>query len=250
MIVGDQIKLLESRLTAVETSFNQVLAENVELKQTLANIQAELTQLKSYCETRQIGSSTLLDQQEINSNIVIRGVEVNDNTSTAELTNVYEGIRTHLGISDISELAPVSVSLIPSHSSKPNSSLRPIKVALQSTSAKIKFLQVRRTKKDIVQSDIGIASNSKRPVLITEQLTRSNQELLYQARSLREHGNFKFVWSKNGEVFGRHKPNSRVIKIVDKAHVNHLREQLGLPPLSNYGRLLTAESDQPSANNS
>lgn len=238
-ISEEKIKSLEARLAALEVSLNALVDENAELKLTVTILQSEVSQLKDQSVQRQLSSenTTSSNQQEINTNIVIRGVDVNDNTPADELTAIFEGIRNHLGISGIAELTPVSVSLIAPKTSKPNSAFRPIKVVLPSVDAKVKFLQIRRTKKDIVQSDIGISSHPNRPVLITEQLTRTNQELLFQARSLRERGNYKFVWSKNGEILARHKPNSKVIKILDTAHVNSLRKELNLEPVSNNGRL-------------
>lgn len=251
----EKIRNLESRLSALETSFNQLSTENATLRETVVNLQSELSQLRDQNERPRPSNNptenrSALDQQEINSNIVIRGIDVNDSTPAADLTAIYEGIRSHLGVSDIAELDPVSISLVSPNTAKPDSSLRPIRVVLSSVESKIKFLQVRRIKKDIVQSDIGLANNSKRPILITEQLTRSNQELLFQARSLREGGNFKFVWSKNGEVFARYRPNTRVIRIIDKTHVNNLRTELNLEPLSDYGRLYPRTTHQSSANDS
>lgn len=171
------IKSLESRLNAVETSSNQMVAENIELKQAVERLQTEVNELKAQHDIHRLTTSPTNciisgAQQEVNPNIIIRGIETDNNTSAADLMNIYEGIRAHPGIADIPDLAPVSVSLLSSNAAKPNSTLRPIKVVLPSVAAKTKFLQVRRTKKDIVQADIGITSNSKRPVLITEQLTR------------------------------------------------------------------------------
>lgn len=255
VILEEKIRTLELRLSSIETSFNQLLTENAKLRESVVNLQSEFSQLKDQNELPRPShtpteNTIALDQQQINSNIVIRGIDVNDSTPVADLTAIYEGIRSHLGVSEIAELAPVSISLISPNIAKPDSSLRPIRVVLSSVEAKVKFLQVRRIKKDIVQSDIGLANNSKRPILITEQLTRSNQELLFQARSLREGGNFKFIWSKNGEVFARHRPNTRVIRIIDKTHVNNLRSELNLEPLYDYGRLHPRTTLQSAANDS
>lgn len=73
-------------------------------------------------------------------------------------------------------------------------------------------------------------------MIISEELTRSNQELLYQARSLRIRGNYKFVWSCNGQVLARFRKKSKVVRIVDTAHVNFLRAQVNLDPLPENGR--------------
>lgn len=207
-------------------------------------------QVKSRNDQTRLLTESTSEQQEINSNIVIRGVDVSVNSTAAELTTIYERIRNHLEISDVTEFNPTSISLLPSNTSKLHSSLRPIRVTLSSVAAKVKFLQVRRIKKDIIQTDIGIANHSKRPILITEQLTRTNQELLFQARSLREGGNYKFVWSKNGEVFARYRPNTKVIKIIDTSHVNNLRAELNLESLSHNGRLLTSTTHQRFLDNS
>lgn len=241
----NRLTALESRLVTVETSFERLAAENTDLRETISNLKLELQQLKSRNEPRVPVQAS--DQQEINSNIIIRGVDVSANTTTSELAKVYEGVRNHLEISELPEFDPISISLLPSNAARPNASCRPIKITLSSVAAKVKFLQVRRIKKDICQSDIGINNNSRRPLLITEHLTRTNQELLFQARSLREGGNCKFVWSKNGEIFARFKPNSKVIKISDTLQVNQLRAELNLEPLSNHGRLLPSTTQQPVA---
>lgn len=93
---------------------------------------------------------------------------------------------------------------------------------------------MRRVKKTISQADIGINSSISHPILVSEELTRSNQELLFQERSLRSQGNYKFVWSFNGQVLARYRQGSKVIRIIDSTHVNELREGLSLEPISDY----------------
>lgn len=255
--LSDSVRSLESRLSALEALVSQLTSENSDLRQTVTNLQTEVTLCKNQAEHHQTSttaittpeSNILLDQQDLNSNIVIRGVDAKIDTPESDLIAVYEGIRAHLDITDVADLAPVSVTVLPSNPTKNNSSSRPIRVQLQSAAAKTKFLQIRRVKKDIFQSDIGINNASRRPILISEQLTRSNQELLFQARSLREQNNFKFVWSTNGQILARHKQNTKVIRIIDSAHVNHLRSALNLPTLSEYGRLCTSTTGQHDSNN-
>lgn len=250
----DAVSSLEPRLTALEALITKLSAENSELLQTVNNLQLELTQFKNQIEQQRAAVSSTennisLDQQELNTNIVIRGVEVKEDTPTSELLAVYEGLRSHLNISNEADLLPVSVSVLKSNSAKPNTSIRPIRVQLPTVAAKAKLLQVRRVKKDIHPSDIGLNSASRRPILISEQLTRSNQELLYQARSLRGQDKFKFVWSTNGQILARQKENSKVIRIIDCAHVNRLRAEFHLEPLPEHGRLHTSTTIQHDSNN-
>lgn len=228
-------KTLESRVTALEALVSQLTSENSDLRQLVSSLQLEVAQCKDRVEQHRTATTSSennisLDQQELNSNIVIRGVEVKEDTPESELLAVYEGIRSHLNISEESDLAPVSVSVLSSNPAKSNN-FRPFLVQLPTVAAKVKFLQIRRIKKDILLSDIGINSTSRRPILISEQLTRTNQELLFQARSLRGQNKFKFVWSTNGQILARHSEKSKVIRIIDTAHVNRLREEFNLEPL-------------------
>lgn len=242
------MKLLESRLSALETLVSQLTIDNANLRQTVTNLQLNLS------ESEQQGTRTFTsdagvsaEQQDLNTNIVIRGVEIKGDASESDLRAVYEGIRSHLTISDCTELDPVSVSVLQSNPVKASASFRPIRVQLSTVAAKTKFLQVRRVKKDIVLSDIVINNSSRRPILISEQLTRQNQELLYKARSLRGKDNFKFVWSTNGQILARQRQDSKVIRIIDAEHVNRLRAELNLEPID-HGRLHTTSNGQSASN--
>lgn len=145
---------------------------------------------------------------------------------------MYSGIRTHLGIADVRDLDPVSIRIVPSIPGKPTSSSRPLQVQLASVVAKRQLLQVTRVEKDILPSDIGLRQQSCPPILITEHLSRLNQELLFQARSLRGLDNYTFVWSCNGQILARRTENTKVMRVIDTAHVNRLRTELGLEPLN------------------
>lgn len=134
----------------------------------------------------------------LNTLLLIRGVEVTDNTSEKDLFRNYNKIRHNLCLSNIVDFAAVSVKILPSFNKITNKGRRSakIQVVLPTVSAKRQFLQIRRTKKDI-----DIVQKSRKPLLITEELTRKNQELFYAARSLRESHKFKFVWSNNAVKF-------------------------------------------------
>lgn len=249
---ADKVQALESGLNNLEISFNNICAENTNLKQAVNKLQGEVFQLKDQIEllrttTKSSDSSSTSDQLELNSNIIIRGIDVTDNTPDSELLAVYEGLRTHLGVSDVAELIPVSVKVLAPNPLNAKTSFRPIQVVLTSITAKKKFLEIRRSKKDIHPSDIGITNNFQRPILVTEQLTRSNQELSYQARSLRGHDGYKFIWSNNDQILARFKHNSKVIRVTDKTHINQLRLGLNREPLVEDGRHRATTFVQPSA---
>lgn len=252
--LSESIQSLEKRVVALESLIEQLTTENIALRESVSSLQIEVSSCKSQLEQQQSSSAAVdnnisLEQQQLNTNIVIRGVDVKEDTSKSELLAVYEGIRHHLNVADVAEFTPVSLTVLPAVSAKSNSNNRPIRVQLQSTAAKVKFLQVRRAKKDIHHSDIGVSNSSRRPILISEHLTRANQELLFQARSLRGQNNFKFVWSSNGQILARRGENTKVIRISDTAHVNRLRSELNLEPLLENGQHITNFTVRNASNN-
>lgn len=212
-----------------------VIAENTELKSDLLGLRSEISQLKDqlrlYKESYLIPENGVSpEQQELNSNIIIRGVDLEEKVSKSELLETFNLIRSHLGVSEISEFEAVDISILQSNnhpvtSKRKTTKAKTIQVKFQSALHKRHFLQIRRTKKTILPSDIGINQKSKKPILIVEQLTKHNQELLYNARSLRTSSNFKFVWSNDGQILARLQQGSKVIRIKDTNHINQLKLQ-------------------------
>lgn len=251
-----QLSEILTKFAETEETCNQLKSENENLNLAVLDLKSEISVLNKEIQQSKTNkpisdNSPDAEQQNLNCNIVIRGAEVLVDTPESEIQAVYSGLRSHLGVADVAEFDPVSVKVINSNPAdkKNKTSVKPIQVKFRSVDAKRKFLQVRRVKKTISQIDIGIKSSTSHPILVSEELTRSNQELLFQARSLRSQGNYKFVWSCNGQVLARYRQNSKVIGIIDLAHVNQLRAGLNLEPICDHGRHQPGAFIQPSQNN-
>lgn len=220
----------------LEKKAEELTSENLSLKSELNTLKSELNDLRRKSNQNSQATDTAkgvsVEQQELNSNIIIRGVD-SSSDSAIEPGCIYNSIRGHLGIASDDDFNPISVEFIPTSTAKREERVKSkiIKVQLRSAATKKQFLQIRRQKKDITLADIGIGQGSKKSLLITEQLTRSNQQLLFAARSLRDTHNFKFVWSSDGQILARSQPNAKVIRISEIGQVNELRSQINLPPL-------------------
>lgn len=241
-----QLCASEDKVNELETHCSRLITENRDLKSEFTNLEFSLKQEvdKVRSATSASDNGISFEQQELNANIVIRGVEVKEEANETELLTVYQKICANLGIANTPDFQPVAAKLLSSGKVTNTATSKPIQIKLRSTSAKRKFLQVRRIKRDIFPGDIGIVQQSRNPLLITEELTRKNQELLYQARSLRGRDRFKFVWSNNGQVLARTDHNSKVIRIVDINHINLLRTEFHLPPLIQNGRNSSSTSER------
>lgn len=185
--VAEQRKVIESYETSIEASINEVSVE----------------------------------QEQISNNIVIRGLEVHEDTPESTLKETFERICDHIGI-ERSACKPISAELLPCSTTSKTRSNRPFIVRLESRTHKQKFLQARRIKRDIRPSEIQHEQRGNRPLIITEQLTKENQKLFLEARSLRTRGKFKFVWTHHGQILARQKKRSPVIRIRNLSDVEHL----------------------------
>lgn len=228
---------LESRLEETNQRNNRLEAENTELKAELTLFKSEISTLKDHFHTcehfkTQTTTGVSFEQEEINSNIIIRGIEIGQDTSHDCLLEKFNKIRSHLGVCEVTDFEATDIGILQSKNNSDkstNASSKTIRVKFRSIDNKRRFLQVRRTKTSIVPSEIGIEQNSRKPILIAEQLTKQNQDLLFNARSLRTTANFKFVWSNNGQILARLRQGSKVIRIKDIDHINQLKTQFSDP---------------------
>lgn len=249
---------LETQIGNFEDIRRQLAADNQELQSKVSELSSEADLLKSEVRALQsqqhqskadlepVESGISADQIKLNSNIVIRGVEIAEKSDESAPVKVFDSIRAHLGLQQDETFNPVGVRVFPIASNS-STNTRTIQVQFRSVEIKRKFLQVRRIKKQITPRDIGVVQGSNKAILITEQLTKQNQELLFAARSLRHSHKYKFVWSNNGEILVRPKPKSKVIRITSIDEVNKLRSEIQLQPLlfKNNGRLRSSHNHQP-----
>lgn len=229
----DKFKAFEERLNKLEKDNSALKGLVNQLEEKVTAQDAVIRNLLKIEEASK--ENITVEQLELNSNIIVRGVEVDEESSSDKLEAVFTGLREHLGVSSEAEFDPVSVTTVSSKSRVSKNASRPIRVVFKSIAAKRNFLQIRRVKKDIFPREIKVEQKSQRPLLITEDLTYENQQLLYQARSLRGTNKYNFVWSNNGQVLARRDRKSRVVRILSAEHVNQLRHHIGLSPLDTNG---------------
>lgn len=221
------IDQLLTRVTSLEGITTSLVSRIDTLSETISSLKETVVEQRKVIETfeettKASSNGVSVEQERINNNIVIRGLEIEEGTTESALLTTFTNICTHIGIPVTEELRPVSASLLESKSKAGG----PLIVKLSSRVAKQKFLQARRVKRDIRPLEIGQTQGSNRPLVITEQLTSENQKLLFEARSLRGPDKYKFIWSNNGHILARRKKRSPVIRIKDILDVERLRAHL------------------------
>lgn len=116
-----QLCTLDVKLKESEDCCSCLIVQNKDLKSNVSGLRKEVSDLRSdvkllnsHKETRELASANgiSLEQQVINSNVVVRGIEVSEDSNQSELLDIYKKISTHLGVSDTNELAAVSAKVL------------------------------------------------------------------------------------------------------------------------------------------
>lgn len=77
-------------------------------------------------------------------------------------------------------------------------------------------MEVCQRAAEVNPTSIGLsADNELRGVRIFDHLTAKKQQLLYEAKKLKERDRYRFCWAKNSIVYLRKDEVSRAIKITD-----------------------------------
>lgn len=122
---------LQSQLDESRQCSRKLSGENAELRATVSELQSESTSLRSLCaeikvdldslkselkrsteEKLSLGNGLSTQQQEVNSNIVIRGIDLDNTPDESEAAGVYKNICAHLGIDNSVDFEPVSVKIL------------------------------------------------------------------------------------------------------------------------------------------
>ncbi len=81
-----------------------------------------------------------------------------------------------------------------------------------------------RKGKSIYTDEVDLVDMGRRQIYLQEDLTRTTQELLFNARKLKESHGYKFVWSKKGKVYARASETSKAIRIDSLVQLKKLSE--------------------------
>lgn len=241
-----QNSLLETKIVSLTEDNKSLINIIFELHNTLQTQQSTITELQSQKSTdrtvhltnsntpseqpssaREVSVSSSDEQEHLNSNIILRGLDISSEAEQETLSKIYQGLRKYIGVDTDTELDPISISLLPAKRNSKYLNKRPVVIQLKSIAAKKKLLQIKRINKNISTQDIEFQQEHNRFIKITEQLTRENQDLFYKACSLRDIRDpahkFKFVWTSNGQILARRKEKSEVLRIKSIDQINSLR---------------------------
>lgn len=201
--VSDSLDDVNRRLDFVLNENKQIKKENDSLKLKILTLEKGL----ATCQTNMLKS----EQYSRNRNIEIKGiVKAADENLAQLLMKVGQAIGEPISACDVDVCHRVPSK----DKDKPN-----IIVQFQRREKRDRVLNVARKRK-ITNATIGLQSDA--PIYVNEHLCPEMKRLLGMAISRkREHG-WKFVWTRNGNIFARRTETSPIVAICRESDVEKI----------------------------
>lgn len=110
---------LESRVEESSQFYELLAAENKDIRTEISHLKSEIAALKNHFhqfeEAHKLTSvnDVSLEQQQINTNIIIRGVDIDDNSDKDLLQDTFNQIRSHFGVSEVGDFEAADIGILP-----------------------------------------------------------------------------------------------------------------------------------------
>lgn len=208
---------LDTRLTMVEQKCSLLEKKSNKHAEQQKYVMREIRKLKSTVNT--------LEQQRIESNVIIKGVTEIEGDDTDTLSFMVDGILSHIH----SEFESTSVITVRRIGVKNSDTSRPILVVMRNSEAK---LHVMRNLKERNLHCAQFNHNGKpwgtkeKKIFVSDHLTSVNNNIFYNARQLRKKNKIKYAWTKLGKVYVKKDDVSRAHNISTLEQLSLFERQL------------------------
>lgn len=157
-------------------------------------------------------------QQNINSNVLLCGLPQTENEDLSTIcTSLAAALEVEFQLNDVEDVYR-------KHISGTISSGLPAPIVIKFKNNKIKTAVMAAKKTHKINCDALGNNFEKRPLYISEQLTRHKQYIYKCARDKKRENIIKYAWSRNGEIFVRKTESSPIIKIKHQHDLDELQE--------------------------
>lgn len=207
------LEFLSSKYDELKIKYELVIQENVQIKKANNDIIIQNNTVKGDIQQLQQTLNNI-KQENMKKNIVLFGAPSVANPHS--LNVIFQKLLDHLNINR------EEVELEDIYQMKTNEPQAPIFIKFKHYKTKIDFMQANKNMRTFA-NNIGFDNNNNK-IILADQLTENNRNLLKEAKSLRNHG-FKHIWVKNGNVLVRKSDNSEVIIVKTLNDIRNLKSQ-------------------------
>lgn len=188
--IANKYDELLTRNLELETVCNKLTNENLILKSELKMVKEDMQRI---------------DNNSNNCKIEIHGIPQQQNENINEIIlKIAENFDQQIKTEDIDEAYRTKQN-------KENRKNVPIVISFVRKSVKEKFLLMRR-KRSLFTDEIGF-TDIRNQIFINEYLSKKRKELFWRTKEVKIDKKYKFLWTKNGNIFIRKTENSGIIRI-------------------------------------
>ncbi|XP_037555109.2 uncharacterized protein LOC119431705 [Dermacentor silvarum] len=198
---------LQSSVQYLATGYDTVLAQTKESDSAVKGIETQVESLtecvrKQSEEIAQFRAERNKDEQYSRlSNLELHGLPF---SSGEDLRAVISELAQKLALTEFNPRDVVAVHRLPARKDK----VPPVLVRFSGPSLRDTWLAARRKLRDLAQKKLY-------PMMyLNENLTQTNKELFWKARTKGKESSYKYVWVKNGKIFARKEDGGRVLRIA------------------------------------
>ncbi|KAK5642794.1 hypothetical protein RI129_008961 [Pyrocoelia pectoralis] len=91
---------------------------------------------------------------------------------------------------------------------------------------KEEMIHRRKVKRNLTTLDIGMTSGA--PIYINESLTPFRRQLLAKARAFKKVENYKFLWTRNGNIYMRRNESASILELKSDDDINAIRNSINV----------------------
>lgn len=205
--VSETVKTLEKRICSLENR-QEPDKSTTGLEQTVAELKNELNNR---------------DQCLLSNDLEISGIPENEHENPQHIVKTL-ALKMGIDLQD-QDVADVFRSgprhLVADHTENAQRRPRTIVVRLVRRSTRDCLLQAARVRRSLSTSDMGL-SGPRCNIYMNERLTKFNRNLLRQAKEEARRLQWKFIWTKNGQILIRRREGETVYRIVSQQDLDHV----------------------------
>ena len=218
-IKSDQHEVMKSQ-KFISHKYDETQNEMTKQKEKIVNLEKENSYLNEIIRKLDIKvNDNIIKNNELSQYIRRIMVEINGIPQTNE-ENIDETLKLLFELMNASELYD-DIDVAHRLSNKRNSG---IIIKFISRKSRDKFFNRRSLLKEKEVKDLGDnftdLDEAHKKIFINESLTKTNRNLLINARQRCKEYNYKFCWSTNGVIFVREDESSKVIKIKNDGDID------------------------------
>lgn len=217
---------IAKQMEEIKSQNKMIIRENNELKEKLKFSEENCIKMEKKINVLE-ANDDVKNQLQIANNIVIAGLPVGTENPELVFKNITTKINVKFTPDDI-----INYRFLPQHQEGTASFV----VELKTLEYKQEILKKKRIHQQLFTNDIGLGITGNKEIFIRHHLTALQSKLYYEAKQIKQHWKFRFLWYKDGTIFLRKNESTKVYAVRSHNDIGFINNKMASPTLSNTNK--------------